>query len=129
LYNMNEEEKIKRNKKIEINYYLKTIKFNKEYYYIYINISTIYIKEEKYKKAIEILSEGIYENPYEEDLYYNRACSYSILNMEELAIKDIRKILILNPNSISWIKKDIDFNNLYNNEEFKRILKDYTFNL
>lgn len=73
------------------------------------------------------MTKGIFSNPSAEDLYYNRACCYSILNMEKEAIEDIKKSLELNPTIINWVKEDKDFYNLYDNKIFKSIIKEYTF--
>ncbi|NLC04589.1 MAG: hypothetical protein GX787_09975, partial [Tissierellia bacterium] len=73
--------------------------------------------------SIKILSEGIKNNPDADDLYYNRACCYSILGMEEKAISDIIKAIELNSSIINWVRKDNDFKNLYNNGSFLQIIK------
>src|SRR5699024_9983760 len=65
-----------------LEFYFKSLEENKEYHYTYLNISAIYIEDKEYSKIIDILSEGIDLNPYAEDLYYNRACCYSILDLE-----------------------------------------------
>ena len=105
--------------------YDSSLELNKSYYYTYLNISAIYIEEKEYNKSIEILSEGIDINKDAEDLYYNRACSYAILDMEEEAISDIRKALSLNPAIISWVIRDKDFESLYNNDDFINLLNEY----
>ena len=116
------------NHKDAIEYYNKSKECNPNYHYTYLNLSAIYIEDKEYTKSIKILSEGIYNNPGAHDLYYNRACSYSVLNEVEHAIKDIRKALVLNPSLIRWVKKDKDFYNLYDVEEFKNILeKNYEY--
>ena len=108
-----------------IEYYFKSLDLNRDYHYTYLNLSAIYIEEREFYKSIERLSEGISYNPYAEVLYYNRACSYAILGMEEKAIKDIRKTLILKPSSINWVLKDKDFKELYNNKSFQEIIQKY----
>jgi len=108
-----------------LEFYFKSLEENKEYHYTYLNISAIYIEDKEYRKTIDILSEGIDLNPYAEDLYYNRACCYSILDLEREAIKDIRKALVLNPSIIYWLRRDEDFHNLGKNKEFKHIIKEY----
>ena len=46
-------------------------------------MSAIYIEDKEYLKSIEILTEGINNNPEAHDLYYNRACSYALLVNED----------------------------------------------
>ncbi len=109
-----------------LEFYYESLEYNKNYHVTYLNISAIYIEEKEYKRSIDILTKGISENPYAEDLYYNRACCYAILEKSELAIKDIRKSLLLNPSIIFWVERDKDFKSLYDNREFKNILKEYS---
>lgn len=112
-------------KEIALEYYYRALEYNKEYHYIYLNISAIYIEKKEYNKSIDILTDGIEINPTKEDLYYNRACCYSLLGFEEKAIKDIRKSLILNPAIKRYVEKDKDFYNIYNNRGFKQIISEF----
>ena len=108
-----------------LKYYYKSLELNKSYHYTYLNISAIYIEEKDYEKSIEILTEGIEFNEDAEDLYYNRACCYAILGREDEAIKDLKRALSINFDIIEWIVKDKDFKNLYDNEEFIKLIKKY----
>lgn len=123
LFNMGVVYKRLEDKNKALKYYYKALEYNKEYHYIYLNISAIYIEEKEYNKSIDILTEGIGNNLTKEDLYYNKACCYSLLGFEEKAVKDIRKSIVLNPSIKQYVEKDKDFYNLYNNKEFKKIIK------
>lgn len=123
LFNMGVVYKRFNNNKTALDYYYKSLEQNKEYYYTYLNISAIFIEEKKYTKSIEILCQGINNNPYAADLYYNRACCYSILGCESEAISDIITSIDLNDSISEWVKKDNDFKNLYNNEKFIQIIE------
>ncbi|HLS53835.1 MAG TPA: tetratricopeptide repeat protein, partial [Tissierellaceae bacterium] len=109
-------------------YYRKAIETNKKYYYTYLNMAVIYIGEDKYKNAVEILTEGIRNNPSKEDLYYKRASCFTKLGLEDRAIEDIRQVLSLNLDYLDLIKKDKDFYRLSKVKKFKRILKEYNHN-
>lgn len=123
LFNMGVIYKRLGNHKMSKVFYQRAKDKNPAYPYIYLNLSAIYIEEESYEKSIEILTEGLRMVEHA-DLYYNRACCYSIYGEEELAIKDIKSCLLKNPHLIDWVLKDKDFKNLYNNEEFKKIIKE-----
>lgn len=101
-------------------YYKKSMTKNPKYPYVYLNQSAIFIEKKKYHKAIDILTEGI-SNIDHGDLYYNRACCYSIIGEKESAICDIKIALALNPDLMDWVWRDKDFENLYDNEEFRRM--------
>lgn len=124
LFNMGVVYKRFGNNKMALDFYYKSLEKNKEYHYSYLNISAIFIEEKEYNESIKILTIGIRNNPEAEDLYYNRACCYSILGKEDSAISDIIKALDLDYSIINWVRKDNDFKNLYNNERFIEIIKE-----
>ena len=91
----------------------------------YNNLGNALLKQNKkeealinYQKAIEINS-----NVYH--LYYNMACLYASDNNPDLAIKQLKKAIKLNPKAIEEAKKDPDFRELReNNEVFKDLIRD-----
>ena len=85
----------------------------------------MYIDKKEYKKSIDLLSEGLVYNKEAHDLYYNRACSYSIINDFENALKDIETALKLYPPLIDWVIRDDDFILLRDKERYKEIIKNY----
>lgn len=102
--------------------YLGSIKEEKTFPLPYLNISDILISRKEYKEAIKILTEGLSFCPKEGDLYYNRACSYSLLNKKEEAIKDLGIAIDLDGDNLEYAKKDKDFKNLLSNRDFKRLI-------
>ena len=113
------------NNKMALKNYYASLDLSESYHFTYLNISAIYIEEKEYEKSIEILTHGIESNKEADVLYYNRACCYAILGMEEEAISDIEESLSYNPNAIDWVKKDKDFKSLYSNNKFIDLLKEY----
>ncbi|MGO1580757.1 MAG: tetratricopeptide repeat protein [Peptoniphilaceae bacterium] len=107
LYNMGVLEKAKGNNDKALYYYNKA-KEESSYPFIYLNMSAIYIERLDYVKAIEILNEGLKENEEAVNLYYNRACCYSKLNIKSLALKDLKKAININKEAYNWAKTDLD---------------------
>lgn len=105
-----------------IDHYFKSIRLKPDYEYTYLNLSAIYIEKGEINKSIEILTIGINRCNIVHDLYYNRACSYAILNNKDKAIIDIETCLDLSPNLIRWIEKDKDFDDLRNDSKFTQII-------
>ena len=106
-----------------LEYYYKSIENNPQYWYSYLNISAIYIEQDKLNDAIDLLTSGINNKPDAHDLYYNRACCYSKIGNKKDAIKDMRKALVLLPSIIDYIKVDKDFENLHDDIEFIEMMK------
>ena len=122
LFNMGVVSKALGDNKKALEYYYKVIDINPKYSYGFLNISAIYIEEKRYEDTIELLTEGINNNPDAHDLYYNRACCYSLLNNHRKAINDLRKAVILLPSIIEYIKSDKDFLGLHENKDFIKLI-------
>jgi len=102
--------------------YNKSLSLKEDYQYTYLNLSAIYIEKKDYLKSIHVLTKGIAECKVNHDLYYNRACSYAILNNREEALNDIRKCLELSPKLLKWVESDRDLDCLREDKEFINIL-------
>ncbi|WMM25727.1 tetratricopeptide repeat protein [Tissierella sp. MB52-C2] len=105
-----------------LEYYYRVIDIYPEYPYSFLNISAIYIEEKRYEDTIDLLTDGINHNPDGHDLYYNRACCYSLLNDDRRAISDLRKAIVLLPSIIEYIRTDKDFVNLHDNKDFIKLI-------
>ncbi|WP_353092840.1 tetratricopeptide repeat protein [Tissierella praeacuta] len=123
LFNMGVVYKALGNNDKALEYYFKSININPKYSYSYLNISAIYIEQKRFQDTINLLTEGISNNKDAHDLYYNRACCYSILGNKKKALEDLKKAVILLPEIIESIKGDKDFENLYNEVEFVKIIE------
>lgn len=84
---------------------------------IYLNMSAIYISKKDYKSAVEILLEGIEENPDSENLYYNLGCSYEKLGKRAEAVVAIKKSIELNEKILDFAKNDIDMKKILEEED------------
>ena len=81
----------------------------------------IYREKEDYMKAIEIINEGIKENPEEGFLYYNRACFYAAISELDLALDDVLKSIELNDFFVDYMKKDRELDGIRTLERYKKI--------
>ena len=115
--------KRKGNHQRAIEFYEKSRNMNPKYPFNYLNLSAIYIEDKEYDKAIDILSQGLY-NIQHADLYYNRACCHSICGNSDLAVSDLKRAIDLNSNIVEWIEKDKDFDNLRGHKGFKKLTED-----
>ena len=84
------------------------------------NLSVIYRDEEKFEKAIEVISEGIKENEDEGFLYYNRACFYVNIKENLKALKDVEKSIQLDDLFLDYMKKDKELDPIREFEEYKK---------
>ena len=85
-------------------------------------VSYTHLREkEDYMKAIEIINEGIKENPEEGFLYYNRACFYAAISELDLALNDVFKSIKLNDFFVEYMKKDRELDRIRTLERYKKI--------
>ena len=80
--------------------------------YIYLNISAMYIEDERYEDSIEILTEGLKRVGDSVILFYNRACSYSKLGDVNRAERDFLLALKCDERALEWAIEDDDLNGL-----------------
>ncbi|MBN1498892.1 MAG: tetratricopeptide repeat protein [Spirochaetes bacterium] len=95
--------------------------------YVWLNmIGYKYYKQKKYDKAITKFKESISKKPDHFMAIYNTACTYSLLNNEELSLEYLNILYKYwidekNKESMGYLKKitkDKDFNNIRKNEKF-----------
>lgn len=77
----------------------------------------------RFDEAIEVLNEIIEANPNDARAYYNRACAYSLKNEQDKAIYDLKKAIELNIDYKFMAMDDKDFDNIRENQEFKKLLE------
>ncbi len=73
--------------------------------------------------AIKILEKLVLLDKDYESAYYNIACYKSISKKPEEAIDNLKKAIELNKENIGLAKEDKDFDNIRNNQEFKKVIK------
>ncbi len=77
----------------------------------------------RYGEALEAYEEAIRLNLNDIDSIYNIACIYSLLNNKSEALKYLRKAIQLNKSQKEEAKTDVDFDNIKNEDEFKKLIE------
>ncbi len=81
-----------------------------------------FIKQRKYKLAIDSLSNVIKIGGKNAGDYYNLACLYSLVKNTDAAVKMLKKSVMLDKNYKVQAKKDPDFKNIETNKTFRRLV-------
>lgn len=68
-----------------------------------------------FEKALEI-------DPGNASAWYNQSCAYALLNRTEESIESLKNAIKFDPSFKESIRNDEDFNQIRDNEEFKKIL-------
>jgi tetratricopeptide (TPR) repeat protein len=79
-------------------------------------------KIEDYDKSLEAFDKAIELKPDYADAWYNKACAYSLKGDKENALKNLSKAIELDAKYKEEAKGDEYFKNLWNDEDFKRIV-------
>lgn len=76
-----------------------------------------------YESAYNTLQSQLEKNPNNELALYNAACTASILNKEDECIGLLKHLLTIDITRKSSIKDDSDFDNIRDNEEYKKLME------
>lgn len=100
------------------------LKWDKQNFYAWNEAALCLYYEKNYKKAISYFNKAI-ENGMEPAFpLYNIACSYSLLKFKNEALQYLKKSLQNGYNETEKIKRDTDFEWLWEDTDFKRILQE-----
>jgi tetratricopeptide (TPR) repeat protein len=74
------------------------------------------------KKAIEYYEQALKVNPENKSMWYNKACAHSSMNKKSKALEDLKRAVDLNPSYRELAKSNKNFENLWEDQEFKDII-------
>ncbi len=75
------------------------------------------------REAISVADKGVALFPGNPGVIYNRGCIYAMSGDKVHALADLRKAIEINPGLRQHARKDEDFKNFWEDEEFKNITK------
>ncbi|MCK4428379.1 MAG: tetratricopeptide repeat protein [candidate division Zixibacteria bacterium] len=107
----------------EIEKYRKAIEVKPDYVDAYSNWGFALIKLSRYGEAIDKCKRGIELKPDFASAWYNMACAYSLLKKKEKALESLKRAVELNLKYKEDAKKDEDFKNLWEDEDFKKLVE------
>ena len=87
------------------------------------NLGVIYIQQQNYPKARNILESAIQFKPEYVDPYYNLACLYAFKGQVIKSLKNLKMAITLDKSARKWARKDIDLQKLRGTPEFEEIIE------
>ncbi len=78
---------------------------------------------ERYDEALKIFDKAIELNPKNAEAWYSKACTYSLMRNKEKALEYLSKAIKLDIEYKKEAKKDKDFKDFWDDEDFKNIVK------
>ena len=76
----------------------------------------------RHEEALEAFDKAIELKPDDAYIWYGKACAYSLIGDKENALKNLSKAIDLDAKYKEEVKSDEDFKNLWDDEDFKRIV-------
>lgn len=92
-------------------YYRRSIE-EKSHPHTYLNMSAIYMEQQRYEEALSILREGLLLHPDSVNLHYNSACALVHLGRREEAAEEILMAVDVEPEAKEWAETDDDLEDL-----------------
>lgn len=112
----------------EISFYEDLIKDKPDFVEALIPLGNAYTKKGAYKKGLEIDKRLAELRPDDPVVFYNLACSYSLLNMRDLSFKSLEKAISLGYNDFEYMNQDEDFNNIKTDRRFNEFIAKHSTN-
>ncbi len=102
-----------------IDNYKKALHHNKTLKEAAINLSTAYMKNSNFDKALETLKVGIALDPTNPHIHYNYACYYSLTGQPKASMEKLEEAIRLGFTNFKQIETDPDLEKLRRSPEFK----------
>lgn len=107
----------------EIRFYEKFLKQRPDYVQALIALGDAYTKRGFYQKGLEVDKQLSKLKPDDPLVFYNLACSHSLLGSIDQAAPALKKAIKLGYSDLSWLEKDPDLENLRKAPVYNLIIK------
>tara|TARA_Y100001960_G_C14738945_1_gene861846 strand:+ start:1034 stop:1627 length:594 start_codon:yes stop_codon:yes gene_type:complete len=99
--------------------YRKALHHNKSFKEATINLSTAYMKNLNYDKALKTIKKGMLLDSKNPHIHYNYACYYSLIGQPKRSLKMLKAAINFGFNKLDQIEIDPDLQKLRQSPEFK----------
>ena len=110
----------------EISFYERLLKKNPDFVNALIALGDAYTKKGRYKDGLNIDQRLVRLKPEDSTVYYNLACSYSLLKMANSCLAALRKAMRLGYLDFAFMEKDPDLKFIRKDPRYKELLFNYT---
>ena len=107
----------------ELEAYNKAIELKSDYFEAWSDKGVALGDLGRYEEELEAYDKAIELKPDYANAWFNRACVYARLGNKEKALSDLKKAIELDASNKEDAKKDKDFKNLRDDEDFKKLVK------
>ena len=107
----------------EINFYKRFLKKRPNYAHALIALGDAYTKRGLYEEGLRIDKQLTQLKPDDPLVFYNLACSYSLLELIDKSAQALKKAIQLGYRDFKWLEKDSDLENLRKSPEYNLIIR------
>jgi len=119
LIKSNKSQKIVKRKNFEIKFYEKLLQQCPDFVDLLISLGDIYTSQGFYLEGLAVDKKLTQLLPNDPTVYYNLACSLSLIGQVEEALKKLKKSVLLGYDEFSFMSKDPDLKNVRSLAEYK----------
>ena len=109
----------------EISFYEKLIEESPGFINALFALGDAYTRRGRYKDGLRIDRELVRLRPDDPLVYYNLACSYSLLKMAESCLEALAKAIRLGYRDLAYMHTDPDLQFIRQNPGYKKLLSEY----
>lgn len=106
----------------EITFYEKLLRAYPDFVDVLTPLGDAYTRRGLYEKGLQVDLRLLALRGHDPLTWYNLACSYSLLNRVEEAVKALRRAFELGYSDLAYLKKDPDLANVRNSESFRQLV-------
>lgn len=110
----------------EISFYEKLIKEKPDFIEALIALGDAYTEEGRHEEGLRVDQELVKLKPIDPVVYYNLACSYSVLKVVGLSLKALRTAIVLGYHDFSYMNNDPDLDFVRRDPRYKKLISTYS---
>lgn len=124
---MEKDKKTRRKKKVrsdfEIRFYKKLLERKPDFTDALHALGHVYTRRGLYEEGLEVDRRLSEIKPHDPIVFYNLACTYSLIGKIDEALKCLKKAIIFNYNDFSYLEEDPDLENLRKDPRYQDLRK------
>ena len=109
----------------EISFYEQLLKHNPNFVNALIALGDAYTRRGRYKDGLKIDQKLVKLKPDDPMVYYNLACSYSLLKIVDVCLEALRKAIQLGYGDFAYMEKDPDLQFIRKDPHYKELVFEY----
>lgn len=112
------------NMDFEVRFYEKILERKPDFIEALMALGDIYTKQGRYEDGLKVDQRLAVLRPDDDTVFYNLACSYSLVNNVDEALVSIKRAVDCGYDNFDYLERDNDLDNLRRDKRFKEYFSD-----